>query len=78
MARLILLTEWAKEEFSEPSTLSKYAKAGMIFPLPKKVGRRWRVDPQARFVGMVNKPEVIATDHPALKRILEDGAPAKI
>ncbi|ENU2369021.1 TPA: excisionase, partial [Escherichia coli] len=24
------------------------------------------------------KPEVIATDHPALKRILEDGAPAKI
>ncbi|EEC8936068.1 excisionase, partial [Escherichia coli] len=26
----------------------------------------------------VNKPEVIATDHPALKRILEDGAPAKI
>ncbi|EKD5762396.1 TPA: excisionase, partial [Escherichia coli] len=23
-------------------------------------------------------PEVIATDHPALKRILEDGAPAKI
>ncbi|EPV6134661.1 TPA: excisionase, partial [Escherichia coli] len=53
-------------------------KAGMIFPLPKKVGRRWRVDPQARFVGMVNKPEVIATDHPALKRILEDGAPAKI
>ncbi|EEC8936121.1 excisionase, partial [Escherichia coli] len=42
MARLILLTEWAKEEFSEPvptpSTLSKYAKAGMIFPLPKKVG----------------------------------------
>ncbi|EFX27088.1 Excisionase [Escherichia coli O55:H7 str. USDA 5905] len=40
MARLILLTEWAKEEFSEPvptpSTLSKYAKAGMIFPLPKK------------------------------------------
>ncbi|KAA9994114.1 hypothetical protein F7F46_12470, partial [Escherichia coli] len=33
---------------------------------------------QARFVGMVNKPEVIATDHPALKRILEDGAPAKI
>ena len=82
MARLILLTEWAKEEFSEPvptpSTLSKYAKAGMIFPLPKKVGRRWRVDPQARFVGMVNKPQVIATDHPALKRILEDGAPAKI
>ncbi|EQB7908129.1 excisionase, partial [Escherichia coli] len=24
------------------------------------------------------KPEVIATDHPALKRILEDGAPTKI
>ncbi|EOL3378159.1 excisionase, partial [Escherichia coli] len=55
-----------------------YAKAGMIFPLPKKVGRHWRVDPRARFVGMVNKPEVIATDHPALKRILEDGAPTKI
>ncbi|EDT8874385.1 excisionase [Salmonella enterica subsp. enterica] len=82
MARLILLTEWAKDEFSAPvptpSTLSKYAKAGMIFPLPKKVGRHWRVDPKARFVGMVKIPEVTATDHPALKRILEDGSSPKI
>ncbi|HGH3389971.1 excisionase [Citrobacter portucalensis] len=82
MARLILLTEWAKDEFSAPiptpSTLSKYAKAGMIFPLPKKVGRHWRVDPEARFVGMVDKPIVTETDHPIIKRILGDGTPTKI
>ncbi len=82
MARLILLTEWAKEEFSEPvptpGTLSKYAKAGMIFPLPQKSWKTLASGSSSRFVGMVNKPEVIATDHPALKRILEDGAPTKI
>ncbi|WP_077239336.1 excisionase, partial [Escherichia coli] len=71
MARLLLLPEWAKEEFSEPvpppGPFRKYAKAGMIFPLPKQGGRHWRVEPRARFVGMVNKTGVIAPDHPALK-----------
>jgi hypothetical protein len=47
MSRLVLLSEWAKREFGEPvpgaSTLSKYAKNGMISPPPCKVGKSWRV-----------------------------------
>ncbi|PWW09909.1 excisionase [Mangrovibacter plantisponsor] len=77
MARSILLTEWAKEEFGAPvpssATLSKYAKNGMIFPPPVKVGKQWRVEPSARYVGMTVKPDVHSSDHPLLRRILEDG-----
>jgi hypothetical protein len=55
MSRLVLLSEWAKREFGEPvpgaSTLSKYAKNGMISPPPCKVGKSWRVEVSARFVG---------------------------
>lgn len=77
MARRILLTDWAREEFGEPIpssvTLSKYAKNGMIFPPPVKVGRSWRVEPAARYVGMTVKPVTKQDDNPILKRILNDG-----
>ncbi|WP_224154351.1 excisionase [Escherichia coli] len=78
---LITLDEWKPKRFSLPitnTTLVKYGKLGYIVPRPQKIRGRWLIDRRAVFVGMVNKPEVIATDHPALKRILEDGAPAKI
>lgn len=77
MARRILLSEWAKNEFGEPvpgiTTLTKYAKNGMIFPPPVKVGRSWRVDKDARFVGMTAKAAIKKADSDVLKRILEDG-----
>ena len=77
MARRILLAEWAKEEFGDPipstTTLNKYAKNGMIFPPPVKVGRSWRVDPNASFVGMNVKPFIKENDSDILKRILNDG-----
>ncbi|WP_313188816.1 excisionase [Pantoea sp.] len=82
MARMIKLTAWAAEEFGEPvpgiATLSKYAKNGMIFPLPVKVGNCWRVDRSARFTGTQGKPAVYTDDNPVLKRILEDGQTKKI
>ncbi|MEF3110378.1 excisionase [Raoultella sp. WB_B2P2-3] len=81
MARKVLLAEWAKEEFGDPvpgiTTLNKYAKNGMIYPHPVKVGRSWRVESTARFVGMTSMPEVKRQDHPLLRRILEDGKTTK-
>ncbi|MEZ2586115.1 excisionase [Kluyvera intermedia] len=77
MARLVLLSEWAEHEFGNPipgpSTLNKYAKNGMISPPACKVGKSWRVELTARFVGFTSQPEMKKQDHPLLRRILEDG-----
>lgn len=77
MARRVLISEWAKEEFGEPvpgnATLNKYAKNGMIFPPAVKVGRSWRVDKNASFIGTTVKPVINKDDSEALKRILLDG-----
>lgn len=77
MVRKVLLSEWAKDEFGEPipgiTTLNKYAKNGMIFPPPVKVGRSWRVEKTANFVGLTVKPVINKNDSEVLKRILNDG-----
>lgn len=76
MARLIMLQEWATEEFGDSApgktTLNKYAKCGMIYPLPLKVGRSWMVEKSARFIGKTN-PLIHPDDSPLLKKILKDG-----
>ncbi len=51
----------------------RYAKNGMIYPLPFKAGRCWRVEATARFIGMAEKPEISKDLDPRLMRILEDG-----
>lgn len=77
MARTLTLDEWALEEFSAPvpsrATLMRYAKNGMIYPLPVKAGRCWRVESSARFIGMAEKPVISKDLDPRLMRILEDG-----
>lgn len=77
MARTQTLKAWAADEFDEPipsyPTLLKYAQHGMISPSPFKAGRCWRVDKNARFVGVTVKPVVRKDDDPRLKRIMEDG-----
>ncbi|MGQ5289858.1 excisionase [Pectobacterium actinidiae] len=77
MARMILLKEWAVDEFgnAKPSnnTLNHYAKHNMISPPPKKVGRKWMVEKDARFIGMISEPTIKQSDNPLLKRILSDG-----
>lgn len=77
MSRMIKLSTWAEEEFGNPipgsATLSKYARNGMIFPRPVKVGNIWRVERSARFVGQQSSPEIRQSDNVKLKRILEDG-----
>lgn len=78
MSRTMKLQDWAKEEFDEPvpslPSLLRYAKNGMISPQPVKAGRCWRVERNARFIGLTTKPVVKKSDDQRLKRILEDGS----
>lgn len=51
--KLITLQEWAKNEFSVTfgdGTLNKWARLKLISPLPKKIGNRWMVHPQAQYI----------------------------
>jgi hypothetical protein len=77
MARILTLHAWAHDEFGEampsPQTLQNYAKLNMISPPAKKVGRRWMVEADARYVGILATPEIKPNCNPLLKRILEDG-----
>lgn len=77
MPRMLPLKQWALDEFGDaaPSnnTLNHYAKHNMIAPPPKKVGRKWMVEKDARFVGMIAPPTINRNDNPLLKRILSDG-----
>ena len=77
MARMIPLPEWAEQEFGDfaphERILCKYAKANMIMPPAIKVGRRWMVDKEARYVGQLSSPKLPTNAHPKLKGIIEDG-----
>ncbi|WP_410733971.1 excisionase [Citrobacter portucalensis] len=72
MSRLILLSEWARSEFGDPipskSTLNKYAKNGMIFPLPCRVGKSWRVEADARFTGLTTEPVIKKSRSPITQK----------
>ncbi|AGH74065.1 excisionase [Edwardsiella piscicida] len=78
MARMVSLKEWAEDEFGSlaPSlhTLTKYAKGHMMAPPARKVGRKWMIDREARFIGILAEPKIAPTANPALKRIIADGS----
>lgn len=48
------LEEWAKAQFGKHvpclATLRHWARDGQIFPAPQKIGRKWLVDPDAKYV----------------------------
>lgn len=77
MARMVTLECWAKEEFGDqaPSlkTLNHYAKGKMTAPPAVKVARKWMIDREARFIGMLAKPKISENANPKLRRIVEDG-----
>lgn len=67
MGQLIPITEWASgpNGWKYPparATLYKYAATGQIHPIPKKQGKKWVVDADAKFVG-------ILAAAPALERL---------
>lgn len=78
MSRMVSLLEWAKDEFGSeaPSerVLKKYAKGQMIAPPAMRVGRRWMVDREARFVGIIAEPQNPKNSNPRLRRIINDGS----
>lgn len=48
------LMQWAKSMFGDNApkssvTLQRWARRGQIIPKPKKVGREWMVQPNARY-----------------------------
>lgn len=73
-ARLIPLSEWADLTFAKnapcKATLNRWAAQAYIQPAPKKIARRWFVEPDAEYIGEQVKPTIFKTDNPKLKRIL--------
>jgi hypothetical protein len=52
-SRYITLQEWAKLEFSKvphANTLLNWVRNGHIHPRPEKIGRKWHVKRDARYV----------------------------
>jgi len=50
---LITLSQWANNNFSisfGAGTLNKWARHGKISPAPTKIGNRWMVHPNAKYV----------------------------
>ena len=48
----LTLETWAKRNYEMPPklpTLRRWAKQGLILPLPVKVGRTWMVDSSAQY-----------------------------
>jgi predicted site-specific integrase-resolvase len=52
-SRYITLLEWAQMTFSQPphaNTLLRWVHDGHIQPQPQKIGRKWQVKRDARYV----------------------------
>ncbi|TPE14847.1 excisionase [Pantoea vagans] len=53
MAKLLTLTEWASETYSQPpslSTLRRWAREGRIYPCPEIHGKEYRLHPEAVYL----------------------------
>lgn len=78
MSRMIKLEAWAQLEFGDSAptqqVLIKYAKANMMIPPALKVGKRWMIDRDSRYVGLVSKPQLPTQANEKLIRILSDGS----
>ncbi|EEB44067.1 hypothetical protein PROVALCAL_03944 [Providencia alcalifaciens DSM 30120] len=78
MSRMINLATWAQLEFGDnaPSqqVLIKYAKANMMVPPALKVGKRWMIDRDSRYVGVISTPQLPNHSNEKLLRILSDGS----
>ncbi|PKH21428.1 hypothetical protein CIG19_16645 [Enterobacterales bacterium CwR94] len=63
MGQLVSLIDWAvgKNGFKEPpsrAALHRIAKTKQTYPPAIKQGRRWVVDEDAKFVGMLERVEI--------------------
>ena len=65
MPKLMTLEEWSFHRYGENThsvrTLRRWAKLGLIYPRPKKHGRRYFVPEGAEFVSHGDRPSSPAT-----------------
>ena len=78
MGQLVLLSEWAcgPNGFRHPpkkATLNRIAKTRQTFPAAVKVGHRWMIDEEARFIGLVGNTEIQNDLPPEVRRLVERG-----
>ncbi|MES4782447.1 hypothetical protein L0B07_17325 [Raoultella ornithinolytica] len=78
MGQLVTIYEWASgpNGFKYPvskAALNKIAKTKQTYPAAIKQGYRWVVDEDARFIGMVGRPD-ISTSIPDKARLLVEKA----
>ncbi|EFH8448814.1 hypothetical protein GHR28_04850 [Escherichia coli] len=76
MGQIVTIYEWASgpNGFREPvskSSLHKIAKHKQTYPPALKLGRRWVIDEDARFIGMVSTPEVSSTLSDKARQLVE-------
>ena len=76
MGQLVTLHEWASgpNGFKYPSSnsaLNKIAKTKQTYPPALKQGRRWVIDEDARFVGMVGSVDISTSLSDKARQLVE-------
>lgn len=76
MGQLVSLIDWAAgpNGFKEPpgrAALHRIAKTKQTYPPAVKQGRRWVVDEEAKFVGMIDRVEIPNHLPPAARSLVE-------
>lgn len=76
MGQLVSLMDWATgpNGFKDPpgrTALHRIAKTKQTFPPAVKQGRRWVVDEDAKFVGMVDQVEISKHLPPSARSLVE-------
>lgn len=76
MGQLVTINDWASgpNGFKEPISrvaLHKIAKTKQTYPPAIKQGRRWVVDEDARFIGMVGKIDISSGISDTARQLVE-------
>lgn len=76
MGQLVTLYEWASgpNGFKYPltqSALNKIAKTKQTYPPALKQGRRWVIDEDTRFIGMVGTPDISSSITGKARQLVE-------
>ncbi|BET44067.1 MULTISPECIES: excisionase [Atlantibacter] len=85
MGQLVAINEWASgpNGFKEPisrAALHKIAKTRQTYPPAIKQGRRWVVDEDARFIGLVGRVEITSGISDQARQLVEkalNGCPSQ-
>ena len=76
MGQLVSLEDWASgpNGFKHPpsrASLHRIAKTGQTIPRALKLGRRWVIDEDAKFIGLITSPVLPPLMRQAVKKVME-------